>query len=105
MKVTGKEFNDFYANWPLGLWHEDENVLVNGVETEDLENLPDTAVVDVKMGGRIMTSDDEFIDTFHGYFRKWRKTRDTKTLAITFHHTKEAEVREALKGLGVRISG
>ena len=112
IKTTGKEMSDFYKDkswWPEGVWHEDEEVEIDGfiVEegSEDLGNICDTA--QVKITGGCVTQDTKGtykdLGSFEGYFKKWRAQQKNTTFSVTCPKDKLKSVEAAIKMAGGKI--
>jgi hypothetical protein len=84
-KTTGVELKAFYSDttfWPEGVYHEDDEVIIDGVhrtDDQDIIDIPDEARV-VVAGGVVLDLpgvDNDQAPSFEGYFKKWRKQQTT----------------------------
>lgn len=106
VKTTGFELKQFYndpAFWPDGVWHEDEEVIVDGVIwSDDLNNIPDEALVKVSYGMVFNDTDDE--PSFETYFKRWRKTQTTTTFTVTCENSLLEPLKNAIRAVGGKIN-
>jgi hypothetical protein len=87
--ISGADFKLFYEDkevWADHVWHEDEIVLINGVEvgpdswSADVSALSDAAVLTIS-GGSIYREADP-LDSFEGALRKWLLARSTVRVVV-----------------------
>lgn len=112
IKTTAAEFVRFYTDpefWPEGHWHDDEEITIGGKEASlgsldwhDLKQLPPDTKIGISNGG-VMDKDSNEIDTFEGYFRKWRKKQTTVSILVECDREKVDVVTAAIKAAGGRI--
>ena len=106
-KTTGIEFKKFYNDstyWPVGSYHDDTEILVNGVEWEDAyEEIPDIATVTIH-GGMLYENEgtNEGIP-FESFFRKWRKQQKVTVLVIEVPNDKLEEVLRRLTESQIKV--
>lgn len=109
-KTTGAEFKAFYADqafWPDGIWHEDEEVTIDGKPLpDDLEmaNVADDARM-VLAHGFVTNVQGDDLGSFEGYFRKWRKVQATMFWAVEVPREKAEAVRAAIIAAGGKVKG
>ena len=112
VKTTGAEWKRFYADkefWPDEAWHEDEEVIVNGLPTSDdfdLSAVHDTDVLVV--GGGIVFLPDLDMDrgpSLEAHFKRWRKTQNTVSVIVEVDKTKFDAVAAAIKAAGGKVVG
>lgn len=119
MKVSGKEWKAFYkdlAYWPHGLYHDDDEILVDGknyleYENSDnpyiLENMPDTSVVDIKHG--VVLKDNvnnvfgDEVSTLINYFKKWQKEQNVIYLVVEASKENLDDIKKAVCSAGGEI--
>lgn len=107
IKTNGKEFKRFYnddAIWPETIWHDDEELLVNGTYVGDLEYalIPDDAEVRITGGGIFGLPNDKEM-SFEGYFRSWKKRQNIRTVVVECDVAKLEEVKAAIKAAGGKV--
>ena len=78
VKMSGKEFNEFYnSDWGDDVWVDDDDVTVDGRDLQELSNeeqeVPDTAVVVIKAGVLYMGGSNEVVGGLVQFARKWKK--------------------------------
>jgi hypothetical protein len=84
-KTTGAELKAFYSDttfWPEGAYHEDDEVIIDGVHRSD-----DQDIMDIPDESRVVVADGIVLDlpgidndkspSFEGHFKKWRKQQTT----------------------------
>jgi hypothetical protein len=77
VRATGKEFKSFYEDkrwWPEGVWHDEEEIYIDGVMVRcdfELCGAGDESLVLIK-GGYVATDGGKNLGTLADYFRKWR---------------------------------
>ena len=109
-KTTGAEFKAFYSDplwWPEGIWHEDEEVTICGLEPPDdfdLADVADAAIL-VISGGYVSDADSNDLGSFEGYFRKWRKKQTTATFLVECDLAKVGYVKACVKTAGGKVKG
>jgi hypothetical protein len=112
MKLSGVEFKRYYQDpefWPEGLWHDDEEITVDGVAPEpgaDLLAIPDTCVIDVK-GGVLLLEKGE--SRFAGiamdsHMRAWQRKQTVRNLLVEVDESKLEAVVAAIKAAGGRVA-
>lgn len=108
-KTSGKELKAFYADdsfWKEGVWHEDEEILVNGQSVEDLEigGLKDTDEISIT-GGYVFGPDWERSNgpTFESFFRRWKKRQTTTTFVVQCDLSQADAIKAAIRAAGGRI--
>lgn len=103
-KTTGVEFKRFYNDdsyWLDGVWHEDEEVFVNGaLQDGNFEIIPDVAIVTVS-GGFMRGLKAEI--SFETFFKRWRKQQNIVSIVVEFDDSKEEAIVAAIKAAGGRI--
>ena len=111
VKTTGAEIKRFYfdeAFWPEGVWHEDEDIEVNGSplsEDGSIEEVPDDAVVKITGGAVIgLPGCGNGGPSFEGYFKKWRRAQSTVLFVVECAKDKKGAVRAAIRAAGGRIT-
>lgn len=109
-KTSGKELKAFYADasfWKEGVWHEDEEILVNGQAVEDLEiaNLNDTDEISIA-GGYIFGPDWTHTEgpSFESFFRRWKKQQTTVTFVVQCDLNRADAIKAAIRVAGGHIS-
>lgn len=105
-KTTGIEFKRFYndpAFWPDGAYHDDDVVIVDGVEHEDLDldKIPDNAKVVIECGV-VFFPGGEMV-AFDTYFRRWKKAQTTRTIVVEVDASKLDAVVAAVKAAGGKV--
>lgn len=80
-KTTGVEIKAFYSDplfWPEGTYHEDDEVIIDGVhrtDDQDIATIPDEAEV-IVIDGVVLDLPGVHPDrapSFEDHFKKWRK--------------------------------
>lgn len=111
-KTSGAEFKRFYADtkyWPDNgaVWHEDEEVFVNGQRVEeyslDVSNIADSDRITIAYGVVFGVSEGDDI-SFETYFKRWRKEQTTVTLVVECDRAKADAVKAAIKAAGGRAA-
>lgn len=109
-KTTGAEFKMFYSDkawWPDGVWHEDEEITIEGEPPADDFDLSEVAD-DVRMvlaNGYVTNDKGDDLGSFDGYFRKWRKKQATAFLAVEVPLGKVGSVKAAIIAAGGKVKG
>lgn len=104
IKTTGVEFKRFYNDstlWPRSVWHEDEELLVNGADPGDLpyDHIPDDAEVRITGGGVFGLPDNKKI-SFESFFRAWKKRETMRTLVVECPADQFEAVKAAIQAAG-----
>lgn len=102
VKTTGAEWNKFYHDpefWGAGQWHDDTVIEVDGVETEDYDELNDNTVVVIKSGYVVKTNSDDY-KSLERYFKKWKKKQTTVFFVVKCSKEKQTNVLEAIRAAG-----
>lgn len=116
MKITGAEFIDWYENhWPFrspewndGDWYHENGEIPSHNDDGDW-NLDPAATYNAYKLGRLHYQGNGVDPTDReGYsvaslIQAWRRTHDVTVLAIEVPKAREAELRELLDGLGIKI--
>ena len=110
IKTNGLEFMKFYADekfWPLGTFHEDEIVTVNGVQTpegQDYEelNIKDTDMITIS-DGIVYNDTTTGNNSFEGYFKKWKKKQKHVYVVVEVFKEKLEEFKNTIAGTHSRI--
>ena len=109
-KTTGAEFKAFYGDkkwWPDGMWHEDEEITIDGSlppDDFDLSSIADGARM-VLANGYVTNEENDELGSFEGYFRRWRKKQTTTFLAVEVPHEKAEAVKAAIIAAGGKVKG
>lgn len=87
MKTTGAEWKRFYTDesiWAEGVWHEDEQIEINGKPRDDEGSLDDVSDSDIilLMGGVLVTESANTYPSLETVFKKWRKSQSITTFAV-----------------------
>lgn len=110
-KTTGAELKRFYADkefWPdeADYYHEDEWLVVNGVEPKDFEtvNIDDLADTDeIKLsGGQVCNAPGE--PSFETYFKRWRKKQSIATLFVEVPKDRAEEFAALIRNAGGKVT-
>lgn len=110
IKTTGLEFKRFYADpawWPEDngrTWYEEEYIEVDGKEFDgdDYIDIKDGSVVRISAG--IVRKEEKYIDTFEGYFRRWRQSQKEAVFLVTVTKEKSEAVIAAIRAAGGRVA-
>ncbi len=107
IKTNGAEFKRFYSDsavWPENAWHEDEEVLVDGIEWGDqgYDNIPDTSEVRISGGGVLGLPNGKDV-SFEAHFRAWKKCQTTSTILVECDVTKIEAVKAAIRAAGGKV--
>ena len=109
VKVTGSEWNRFYADaeaWPDGAWYEDEEITVDGKtagDDFDLSAVPDGAMLTVKGGVVYLKEDTNEGPSLEAHFKRWRKRQTTTVLVVEVPHEAAEAVRTAIAAAGGKV--
>lgn len=118
VKATGAELKAFYSDktfWPDPgksvndhTWHEDEEILVDGVALDpdaDIMGVADDAKA-VIAGGVVRGPKwgDSEGPSFEAYFKKWRRRQGTAILVISVPKDRESALRSLLSEFGAKVS-
>ena len=109
VKVTGSEWNRFYADkaaWPEGAWHEDEEVTVDGEppgDDFDFSEVPDSAMLTVAGGIVYLTSLAHEGPSLEAHFKRWRKKQTTTVIVVEAPHEAAEAVRAAIAAAGGKV--
>lgn len=114
-KCTGadyKAFMDDKSFWketgePDGYtYHDDEVLIVNGVEADldfDPMKMSDSDRVTIEGGVVINAAQGPEMPSLEAYFKRWRKAQTTRYLVVEAPVEKLDEISEALKALGAKV--
>ena len=108
-KTTGTELKRFYADpefWPDGIWHEDEEISIDGEdppEDFEIEKIPDDAVCLVANGVVMGPPLEGKEPSFETYFKRWRKKQTTTTLVVECEILKLDVIKAAIKSAGGHV--
>jgi len=110
-KTTGAELKAFYidtAFWPDGAYHDDEEIIVDGVNHtpfQDMLDIPDSS--DVRISNGIVLGlpgvDDDNAPSFEAYFKRWRKQQATSFIAVECNKDKFDAVVAAIIAAGGKV--
>jgi len=118
VKANGAEVKAFYndkAWWPEGVWHEEEEIEIDGVAIEEGQvdlgkDLSDISLVKIA-GGCVFkeiagseghTTKD--LGSFESYFKKWRAQQKTATFIVSCPKEKLDAIVEAIKAAGGKVA-
>lgn len=111
MKISGKEWNEFYNDkkyWPDygDIWHEDELVTINDNLVDeinyDLSTIKDTDLIEVKYGVVYLGSYEKTISLL-SYFKRWKKEQNNSIVMFTCKKEDEAYFIGKLEKHGAKI--
>ena len=106
VKSNGSEFKRFYTDpiiWGKDAWHDDEIVMVNGVEwnfDQEIELVPDHAIVQVVSGVFYAAASDTDGADLSAVFRRWLKTQASVILVIDVPKEKKESMIAAVRAAG-----
>lgn len=108
VKTIGAEFKRFYSDdsiWLTGMYHEDEEVTINGDQCIDFDykNTPDDAVVTVSGGVVCGPQFDENEPSLETFFKRWRKAQTTASFVVECDLAKLDAVKAAIQTAGGRV--
>jgi hypothetical protein len=109
MQVLGSDLIAFMnADWPENYYLDDGDLTVVDDKIIDDNNeslvLPLTEKYDLdRFGFLASTNFSEDVPTLTTFFRRWQKEQTTRSLVISFDKDREPEIREALRGLNVKV--
>lgn len=110
-KTTGAEFKRFYADskyWPDGgdVWHEDEEVIVNGKKIEEyslnVEKMADDDIITLSHGVVFGVGKGDDI-SFETYFKRWRKEQSTTNLVVECGINARESLAAVIKANGGKV--
>ena len=104
VKTTGAEFKRFYNDsefWPEGVWHEEEEILADGEETDILDEISGNAVVSIT--GGIVFGIEGKEPSLESWFRAWRKKQTTASFVVECEVVDKAEVIAAIIAAGGKV--
>lgn len=107
VKMSGAEFSAFYSDpafWPLGTWHDDTVITIDGEQAEDYEagDVPESAVVCIECGV-VFSGDDTELGSIVSYFKKWKKSQKFDRLVIEVPKEKVMAFNDSLKAFGAKV--
>lgn len=108
IKLLGAEWKKFYLSeemWPNGWYHEDAEIEVNGIlsdNTVDLGTVEDTAIITVG-GGDVYDAECNLVESLASKLKKWRKGNNTTYMAVSIDTSKAEELKAAITALGGKI--
>lgn len=110
-KTTGIELKAFCNDpefWPDGVIHEEEEIIVNGVDfldmgDADINDIQDDDIVKISYG--IVFKGDEYnkLGSFESYFKKWQKSKKIDILMVVCDKDKTEQVRAAIITAGGKV--
>jgi hypothetical protein len=109
--TLGVIWKQFYADpvaWPKGAYHDDIEVLVDGVNDEDcdLGKVADDARLEIKSGYVMFENRADGIDCdLVLYFKIWLSKKTNATIAFEVPKDKLEAVKEAVLALGGKVLG
>lgn len=107
VSTNGAVFRRFYHDdvfWPEDAYHDDHEVLVNGVKQDDLDKIADLDKVIIHSGVVFVSRDDEDGVAFDAYFRRWLKAQTTRTIIVEVPLLKLEAVTLAIKNAGGKVT-
>lgn len=112
VRTNGAEFKCFYTDnnpafWPVGAFHDDTEITVDGQEATsdvDLSTIPDNAVVSITAGIVVMPGNHEPVP-FELHFKRWRKAQQTRTILVRVDVERKEAIIAAIKLAGGDIVG
>ena len=105
IRTIGTEFKKFYSDtsaWPKGVYHEDEEITVDGDTVDyryDLSRVPDNATI-VLADGYVLNLPNGKDISFEQHFKNWKKRQMTSTLVVECPLDKLEAVTAAIKAAG-----
>lgn len=108
-KTTGAELKRFYADpefWPDGIWHEDEEITIDGEdppEDFEIEKVSDNAVCKIANGVVMGPQLEGKEPSFETYFKRWKKKQTSTTLVVECDLMKLDEIKAAIMTAGGRV--
>jgi hypothetical protein len=109
VKTSGAEFKAFYEDktiWPDHLWHEEETIMVDGVELDididiDIElpfpSVKSTSVVTISGGIVYGSWAVEDAPSFETYFKRWREAQNTVFFMVQCPKDKAKSIQAVIK--------
>lgn len=88
VKTSGAEWRNFYADesfWPKGVWHENEQVRIDGKEPDEdfsFSEIDDAAVLTISGDIVYLTEEAKDGPSLEAHFKQWRKKQKTAVLVI-----------------------
>ena len=104
--VSGAEWNGFYSDplfWGSNAWHEDETIYVDGVKTEEYDEVPITSKVKVVGGVILGLPNMEDGASLESSLRAWIKRQNTAIVVVEIDKTKKDALVSAIVSVGGRI--
>lgn len=105
IQTTGAEWNRFYNDkqaWPEDTYHDDTVVLVNGSVSENLDHVPDTAIL-VVQSGCVIFPDNSDADLVK-HFEAWLNTQTTSFGGFAAPKDKMEAVKAAIVAAGGTVT-
>lgn len=109
VKTNGMEFKAFFKDktfWPVGAYHEDEVIFIDGIEAGDADflDIPDNSVVEISGGVVFKTEDDSLSDvSLESYFKTWLKKQKKRHIIVEVDASKVHEVKKDLSKFRCKI--
>lgn len=105
VKCNGKTWKQFYSDpsiWTENVWHDDQEITVNGKYEEyvDLDSILDSDIVAVS-GGIVCGYKNE--PSLEGLLRSWMKKLTTTSIVVEIHKDKKEEFIKLVKDFGGKI--
>lgn len=106
-KTTGADFKRFYLDpdfWSGSAYHDDANILVDGVDQDggvDVSVLADNAVVEID-GGYVCGLENDN-PTLEEYFKRWLKKQKIASMLVECDINRLDAVKDAIRSVGGRI--
>lgn len=108
VKTTGAEFKSFYSDpfyWPEDAYHEDAEIMVDGVEDDggDLSLIADISQVTITGGAVLNVTCQGDSPSLEVYFKRWRKEQNTDTFIVTCDKEKTEAIKSAIASNGGKV--
>lgn len=106
VRISGSDFKRYYDSLPNGVWHEGEEVYIEGAlvdESYNLAQVPDGADVRIIGGCIYSDSDDEYERSFESDIKAWLKKQRRRHLLIECDVDSLEDIKGAVRRLGAKV--
>jgi hypothetical protein len=99
IKMTGKDFKEFYESDWGDVWIDDDIVTVDGVDIQELDNISDSSTVVIQCGLLRKNDSDEIVGDLVKAAREWKRKQSICRVVCEIPKDRYDEIVEIMKTL------